>query len=87
MSQAPQLVKNRAALQEAARSYFTKTGLDVGNIDRLLAERQKEVKRVFDEQRKERLKNAAAREKTFRQGLASQREALELLTCFWTRRS
>jgi len=79
VSQAPQLVKNRAALQEAARSYFTKTGLDVGNIDRLLAERQKEVKRVFDEQRKERLKNAAAREKTFRQGLASQREALELL--------
>ena len=37
------------------------------------------MERVFDEQREERLKNAAAREKTFRQGLASQREALEPL--------
>ncbi|TMK79580.1 MAG: hypothetical protein E6G47_08040 [Actinobacteria bacterium] len=42
VSQAPELVKNPAALQEAARSYFTKTGLGVANIDRLLAKRQKE---------------------------------------------
>jgi hypothetical protein len=73
------LTRNRRAIQGLLSAYVDKTGLDVAELNRLVAEGHTERSKLSATQVADRAKNLAAAEIGFRQTMENRRDALLLL--------
>lgn len=75
----PVVTKNQHAAAKMIKSVMAQAGLNVGNIDKMLAEDQKALRADFDKQRAEAASRFPATEKAFRSTMATRLRALKLL--------
>ena len=76
----PRVLKNQRAAGKMFDSTFTKAGLDVGKLNKMLAQDQRELRGLFQKQGAEAAKHFSAAEAAYRQGVAARTKALGMLT-------
>jgi hypothetical protein len=84
-SQARRVVsKNRRAIGKMVETALSKTGLDVGKIDKLLAQDQKEMRGLFAKENAAAAKHFSAAQAEYRQAMATRMKVSELLATPFT---
>jgi hypothetical protein len=73
------LLDNQKEAQRELRDYFAKTGLSSSKLDKLATNRDTERRKLMDAHIASTLPDSAANGATFRQGMAYQQQALQIL--------
>ena len=79
LSEYSQRLANRRAMGTFLESYFTKAGVDVDKLNKMLAQNQSELRLVRQERRAKLAEHLPSLEATFHHGIECRRRAVELL--------